>query len=408
MELLAPAGSMEKLKAAVIFGADAVYLSGKEYGLRAFSDNFSLEEMEEAISFAHDHQVKVYVTVNIYARNKDLEGLPAYLRALCRLGPDALIISDPGVFSLAREISLEGPWQPVPLHISTQANTTNYQAVRFWRRAGAERVVLARELSWQEIREIHQEEPEMELEAFVHGAMCMSYSGRCLLSNYLTGRDANQGACAQACRWNYHLMEEKRPGEYFPVLEDQRGSYIFNSRDMCLLQSLPLLYAAGVSSLKIEGRMKSVHYVATITKVYREALDAYEKDPESWRVQERWAREITRISHREYTTGFFLSQEFQDANINLSSNENCKSHDFVGLVLGYDQESGRALIEQRNRFLAGDNLEFVPPEGPNFEAKAEDPRNEEGEAVAAAPHPRQRLTVRLDRPAAAWTLIRRA
>ncbi|MEA4892762.1 MAG: U32 family peptidase [Peptococcaceae bacterium] len=408
MELLAPAGSMEKLKAAVIFGADAVYLSGKEYGLRAFSDNFSLEEMAEALDFAHAHQVKVYVTVNIYARNRDLQGLPDYLRSLCRLQPDALIVTDPGVFLLAREIALEGPWLPVPLHISTQANTTNHQAVRFWRSQGAERVVLARELSWQEIREIHQKEPEMELEAFVHGAMCMSYSGRCLLSNYLTGRDANQGACAQACRWNYQLMEEKRPGQFFPVLEDRRGSYIFNSKDMCLLQSLPLLDEAGVCSLKIEGRMKSAHYVATITKVYREALDAYEKDPASWRLQEHWVREICRISHREYTTGFFLGQDFQDAGINLRSNEDGKSHDFVGLVLDYDEDTGRALIQQRNRFLAGEDLEFVPPSGPNFLAKAKDLRTEAGEKVDSAPHPQQRLTISLDRRVSPWTLVRRA
>ena len=407
MELLAPAGSMEKLKAAVIFGADAVYLSGKQYGLRAFSDNFSMEELAEGIAFAHAHQVKVYVTVNIYARNRDLEGLPEYLQRLCRLGADALLVSDPGVFLLAKKIIDQGAY-PVGLHISTQANTTNSLAARFWHEAGAERIVLARELSWQEIREIHEKEPEIQLEAFVHGAMCMSYSGRCLLSNYLTGRDANQGACAQACRWNYRLVEEKRPGEYFPVLEDQRGSYIFNSKDMCLLEYLPLLYKAGVCSLKIEGRMKSAHYVATIVKVYREALDAYEKNPAAWKVEERWLREITRISHREYTTGFFLGQDFQDAKINLSSNKDCKSHDFVGLVLGYDKIAGRAVIQQRNRFLANERLEFVPPFGENFEAEAADLRNEAGQPVEAAPHPQEHLSIALARPVVPWTLVRRA
>jgi len=403
MELLAPAGSMEKLKAAILFGADAVYLSGKEFGLRAFSDNFTLEEMKEAVGFAHGHQVKVYVTVNIYARNHDLENLPEYLRRLQEIGADAIIISDPGIVLLARETIPN-----MPIHLSTQANTTNWAAVKFWKELGVQRIVLARELSWPEIREIHEKNGAMELEAFIHGALCMSYSGRCLLSNYMTGRDANQGACAQACRWNYSLVEQKRPGEYFPILEDARGSYIFNSKDICLLAQIPLLDRAGICSLKIEGRMKSAHYVATIVKAYREALDAFEREPGNWQVEDRWLREIGRVSHREYTTGFFLGDDFQDAKVNLNSNENDRSHDFVGLVLGYDPDEKRLSIEQRNHFKKGDLLEFVPPQGENFTAAAVDLRNAQGEPAEAAPHPQEHVSIYSEKPAPPWTLVRRA
>lgn len=403
MELLAPAGSMEKLKAAILFGADAVYLSGKEFGLRAFSDNFTLEEMKEAVEFAHGRQVKVYVTVNIYARNKDLVNLPEYLRRLQETGADAIVISDPGIVWMAKEIIPD-----MPIHLSTQANTTNWAAAKFWKEQGIQRIVLARELSWPEIQEIHERNDGMEIEAFVHGALCMSYSGRCLLSNYMTGRDANQGACAQACRWNYSLMEQKRPGEYFPVFEDERGSYIFNSKDICLLAQIPLLFKAGICSLKVEGRMKSAHYVATIIKVYREALDAFERDPDNWQVEEHWLREIGRVSHREYTTGFFLGDDFQDAKVNLNSNENERSHDFVGLVLGYDPSEKRLLIEQRNHFKKGELLEFVPPQGANFTAIAADLRNSQGESAAAAPHPQEHVSIYSETPAPTWTLVRRA
>ncbi len=403
MELLAPAGNMEKLKAAILFGADAVYLSGKEFGLRAFSDNFTLDEMISAVMFAHEHHVKVYVTVNVYARNNDLKALPEYLRQLQQIRVDAIIISDPGVVMIAQE-TVPG----LPIHISTQANTTNWAAVKFWEAQGIQRIVLARELSWPEIREIHEKAETVELEAFVHGAMCMSYSGRCLLSNYLTGRDANQGACAQACRWNYALMEQKRPGEYFPIFEDERGSYIFNSKDICLLTQIPLLYRAGICSLKVEGRMKSAHYVATIIKVYRQALDAYERDPEHWHVDDGWLREIGRVSHRDYTTGFFMGDDFQDARVNLESNENGRSHDFVGLVLGYAPSSKRLLLEQRNHFRKDELLEFVPPKEENFTAAAADLRNMAGEAVDAAPHPQEHVTIHSDRPIPPWTLVRRA
>ncbi|MEL7623239.1 MAG: U32 family peptidase [Clostridiales bacterium] len=405
MELLAPAGSLEKLKAAVLFGADAVYLAGKSYGLRAFSDNFSPEEMQEGIAFAHSHGARVYVTVNIYARNQDLSGLPDYLRTVAAAEADAVIVSDPGVFQAVRRTIPQ-----MPVHISTQANTTNWQAAAFWQELGASRVVLARELPAADIRTIHEQLPRLELEVFVHGAMCMSYSGRCLISNYLTGRDANQGACAQPCRWNYRLVEEKRPGEYYPLLEDERGSYIFNSKDLCLLEQIPLLHQSGVCSLKVEGRMKSVHYVASVIKIYREALDAHAADPANWQLRREWLQELDRISHREYTTGFFLGEEpgNQDAKINLGDNSSGKNHDFVGLVLDYDREQNRVLLEQRNHFREGDLLEFVPPQGPNFTVKAAGMTDEEGRPVAAAPHPQQRLFLPLSRAAAPWTMIRRA
>lgn len=402
MELLAPAGNMEKLKAAILFGADAVYLSGKAYGLRAFSDNFDLDEMVEAVAYAHAHGVRVYVTVNIYARNEDLQDLPPYLLDLSNLGVDAIIISDLGVLKILRETLPE-----MEVHVSTQANTTNWAAAAFYQELGVKRVVLARELPWQEVREIHEKNPGLELEVFVHGAMCMSYSGRCLLSNYMTGRDANQGACAQACRWNYVLMEEKRPGEYYPLLEDDRGSYIFNAKDMCLLEHLPLLHQAGVTSLKIEGRMKSAHYVATVTKAYRQALDAYEADPEQWQVQPLWLEEISKVSNRSYTTGFFTGNSNQDASVNLLHTENQKPHQFVGVALSYDQDAQRLFIEQRNRFCLGDRLEVVMPSGMPFEAEVVDLRNEQGEAIDAAPHPQSKVSMSLNRPVLPGSLLRR-
>lgn len=402
MELLAPAGNMEKLKAAILFGADAVYLSGKAYGLRAFSDNFDLDEMQEAVTYAHAHGVRVYVTVNIYARNEDLQGLAAYLRNLDRLGVDAIIISDLGVLKILRETLPE-----MEVHVSTQANTTNWAAASFYQALGVKRVVLARELPWQEVQEIHEKNPGLELEVFVHGAMCMSYSGRCLLSNYMTGRDANQGACAQACRWNYVLMEEKRPGEYYPLLEDDRGSYIFNAKDMCLLEHLPLLHRAGVTSLKIEGRMKSAHYVATVTKAYRQALDAYEANPEQWQVQSLWLEEIGKVSNRSYTTGFFTGEQNLDASVNLIHTENQRPHQFVGVVLSYDPDQQRLHIEQRNRFCLGDSLEVVMPEGAPFEVEVTDLRDEKGAAIEAAPHPQSKVSMQLNRSVVPGSLLRR-
>ena len=303
MELLAPAGNMEKLKIAFLYGADAAYLGGTSFSLRAFSDNFTPEEMKEAVDYAHSLGKKIYVTVNIFPSGKDYKELPGYLRYLEKIKADAVLIADPGIFRLCREVA-----PALPIHVSTQANTTNWSAVQFWEECGAERVVLAREVSLADAKEISAN-VDIELEGFVHGAMCISYSGRCLLSNYFTkDRDSNHGECVQCCRFKYSLVEEKRPGEYFPVMEDERGTYIFNSKDLCMLRHLPDLYDAGFASLKVEGRMKSLHYVATVVKVYREAMDAYEADPEHFTVKEEWVEELEKISHRPYTTGFYYGR----------------------------------------------------------------------------------------------------
>jgi len=303
MELLAPAGNMEKLKIAFLYGADAAYLGGTSFSLRAFSDNFTPEEMKEAVDYAHSLGKKIYVTVNIFSSGKDYKELPGYLRYLEKIKADAVLIADPGIFRLCREVA-----PALPIHVSTQANTTNWSAVQFWKECGAERVVLAREVSLADAKEISAN-VDIELEGFVHGAMCISYSGRCLLSNYFTrDRDSNHGECVQCCRFKYSLVEEKRPGEYFPVMEDERGTYIFNSKDLCMLRHLPDLYDAGFASLKVEGRMKSLHYVATVVKVYREAMDAYEADPEHFTAKEEWVEELEKISHRPYTTGFYYGR----------------------------------------------------------------------------------------------------
>jgi len=332
MELLAPAGNMDKMKMALLYGADAVYLGGKAFGLRAYSGNFTDEELREAVSFAHSLKKKVHVTVNIFPHNDDFKGLPEYLEYLDSIGVDAILVADPGVFYLARKIVPR-----MPVHISTQANTTNWISAKFWQEAGAKRVVMAREVSLADIKVIHEKVP-VELEGFVHGAMCISYSGRCLLSNYFTqNRDSNRGQCVQACRWKYNIVEETRPGQYFPVTEDDRGTYIFNSKDLCLLPYLPALYEAGLCSLKIEGRMKSVHYVATVVKVYREALDAFERDPEHFSVKQEWLDELEKISHRPYTKGFSVSRPTEADQV-YSHSSNTQTHEFIGLVTSYDKE----------------------------------------------------------------------
>ena len=328
-ELLAPAGTLEKLRMAVLYGADAVYLGGKSFGLRALGGNFSNEELAEAVTFAHAHAAKVYVTVNVYPHDGDLAGLPDYLYYLASIGVDALLVADLGVFSIARETVPE-----LPLHVSTQANTVNSAAVKAWQALGASRVVLARELSIKEIAAIRKNVP-VELEMFVHGAMCISMSGRCLLSNYFTGRDSNRGACAQSCRWRYALVEETRPGQYFPIEEDERGTYILNSKDLCLLPHLPELIESGVDSLKIEGRMKSVHYVASVTKAYRMAIDSYFEDPEHFAIDPAWTAELGKVSHRAYTTGFAFHQPTADDQIYGSSSYE-QTSEFIGLVRAYD------------------------------------------------------------------------
>ncbi len=401
LELLAPAGDLEKLKIAVLYGADAVYLGGRQFSLRAGAGNFSEKEMLEGIEFAHSHGVKVYVAVNIFAHNQDLEGLPGYLESLVQAGADAVIASDPGV--IAEILRL----QPgLPVHLSTQANTTNWASAAFWQKAGLRRIVLARELSRQEIKEIAGR-VDVELEAFVHGAMCMSYSGRCLLSNFLTGRDANQGDCAQSCRWRYHLVEEKRPGQYFPVEEDARGTYFMSSKDLCLLPYIPELVDAGVSSFKIEGRMKSIHYLATVVKTYRQALDSYLQNPAAYKVEPQWLDEITKVSHREYTTGFFLGDQGETATVEPDQSSYTRRTSFVGLVLG-KEPGGRVVVEQRNHFKAGESLEVLTPQGENFTIEVSAIYNgATGEAMEAAPHPQQVVHLEVDRGLPVLSMLRR-
>jgi len=399
-ELLAPAGSLEKLRAAVLYGADAVYLGGPGYGLRMGAENFSLEDLPRAVEYARRHGVRAYVTVNIFAHNRDLEGLEEYLTSLRESGADGIIVADPGILKLARS-RVPG----LPVHLSTQANTTNAQAASFWEGQGVARIVLARELSLDEIREIRAG-VSVQLEVFVHGAMCISYSGRCLLSQYLTGRDANQGDCAQSCRWRYALQEEKRPGQYFPVLEDGRGTYILSSRDLCLLSRLPDLTAAGVDSFKIEGRVKSVHYVATVVKVYREAIDRLWQNPGGFKSDPSWWDELGKVSNRDYTTGFLDGDPALAGHGDVEGiyRRNCS---FVGLVRGYHPDRGLLEVEQRNRFFRGETLEVLTPKGPNRSLKVESMLDGEGRAIEAAPHPRQTVFVPAKTSLPEFSLLRR-
>jgi putative protease len=402
-ELLAPAGSMEKAKMALLYGADAIYLGGKLFGLRAFANNFDLPEITEITEYAHSLGRKVYVTVNIFAHNEDIDKLPEYLLGLRDAGVDALLISDLGVWQTAREVVPE-----LPLHVSTQANTTNYAAVRAWERLGAQRVVLARELSLKEIATI-AERTDVELETFVHGAMCISYSGRCLLSSYLTGRDGNRGACTQACRWEYDMYklgEQKRPGEYFDLEEDERGTYVMNSKDLCLIAYLPELMRAGVCSLKIEGRMKSAHYVATVVSVYRRAIDACFADSEHYSVPAEWLEELNKVSHRQYTTGFAVQKPDREAQVYTSS-QNEQTHDFVGIALSYEPSTKRVYFEQRNNVKAGEQLELLMPNGQLAPLVLEDMLDEEGCAIECAPHAQQKFSAHSEVEILPFSLLRR-
>lgn len=399
-EILAPAGNMEKLKMALLYGADAVYLGGKAFGLRAFGGNFTNEELQKAVDFAHKLGKKIYVTVNIFPHNSDIAKLPAYLTFLNEIKVDAILVADLGVFTLAKEYAPD-----VELHISTQANNTNWAAVNAWAELGASRVVLAREMSLEEVKEI-REKCSVELEMFVHGAMCISYSGRCLMSNYLTGRDANRGSCAQPCRWNYALVEEKRPGQYFPVLEDERGTYIFNSKDMCLLPYLPDVIASGVDSLKIEGRMKSVHYAASVVKAYREAIDSYFASPEQFEIKKEWVEELDKVSHRAYTTGFYYGRPTEKDQI-YGTSSYTQTSDFVGLVLDYDEKTGFATVEQRNNMKVGQEIEIFQPHLAGYRQILQDMYNDEGEAIQVAPHPQQIVKIRMDKPVEPYGILRR-
>lgn len=401
-ELLVPASSLEVLKIAVIFGADAVYIGGEAFGLRAKAKNFSNEEIREGIAFAHEHGVKVYITANILAHNYDLEGVRNYFSELKEIKPDALIISDPGVFTIAKEICPE-----IEIHISTQANNTNYGTYRFWYQQGAKRVVSARELSLREIREIREHIPEdMEIETFIHGAMCISYSGRCLLSNFFTGRDANHGACTHPCRWKYSIVEETRPGKYMPVYENERGTYIFNSKDLCMIEHIPELLEAGIDSFKIEGRMKTALYVATVARTYRKAIDDYQKDPKLYEQNMDWYREqISNCTYRQFTTGFFFGKPDETAQI-YDSNTYLKEYTYLGIV-GEPDENGRYRIEQRNKFSVGEVIEVMKPNGENHVVTVQKIFNEEGEEMESAPHPKQVLYIDLGEKLELYDILRR-
>lgn len=400
-ELLVPASSLEVLRTAVIFGADAVYIGGEAFGLRAKAKNFSPEDMAEGIAFAHAHNVKVYVTANILAHNGDLEGARRYFEELKALKPDALIISDPGMFMIAKEICPE-----IEIHISTQANNTNYQTYRFWWQQGAKRVVSARELSLAEIREIRDNIPqEMEIESFIHGAMCISYSGRCLLSSYFTGRDANRGACTHPCRWKYAVVEEQRPGEYFPVYENERGTYIFNSKDLCMIEHVPELVAAGIDSFKIEGRMKTALYVACVARTYRKAIDDFFASEEMYRENMAWYRaEIAKCTYRQFTTGFYFGKPNENTQI-YDSNTYVNESVYLGMVDLVD-ERGFAKFEQKNKFCVGDVIEIMKPDGRNVSAKVLSMYNEEGEAVESCPHSKQVLYAELSEQVNKYDIMR--
>ena len=389
-ELLIPASSLVVLKTAVMFGADAVYIGGEAFGLRAKAKNFSMEEIREGIAFAHAHDVKVYITANILAHNGDLSGVRAYFEELKEIRPDALIISDPGVFMIAREVCPE-----IDIHISTQANNTNYGTYQFWHQLGARRVVTARELSMAELKEIREKAPaDLEMETFIHGAMCISYSGRCLLSNYFTGRDANRGACTHPCRWKYAIVEETRPGEYMPVYENERGTYIFNSKDLCMIEHIPELIDSGIDSFKIEGRMKTALYVATVARTYRKAIDDYLESPELYRENMDWyLDQISNCTYRQFTTGFFFGKPDESAQI-YDNNTYVKEYTYLGII-GECTADGLYRIEQRNKFSVGEQIEIMKPDGRNIPVVVRRIVDEEGQEMQSAPHPKQVLYIEL-------------
>ena len=412
IELLVPASSLEVLKIAVIYGADAVfiggeavYIGGEAFGLRAKAKNFTMEEMAEGIRFAHEHNVKVYVTANILAHNYDLDGVREYFKELNEMKPerpDALIIADPGVFQIAKEVCPD-----IERHVSTQANNTNYGTYLFWKQLGATRVVTARELSLREIKEIRQNIPDdLEIETFIHGAMCISYSGRCLLSNYFTGRDANKGACTHPCRWKYSVVEEKRPGEYLPVYENERGTYIFNSKDLCMIEHIPDLIDAGIDSYKIEGRMKTALYVATVARTYRKAIDDYLESPEKYKNNMPWYLEqIKSCTYRQFTTGFFYGKPSEETQI-YDNNTYEKGYTYLGIV-GEKDESGMYRLEQRNKFSVGETIEVMKPNGENIEVVVKAMKDEEGQEIDSCPHPKQIFYVDLGIELNEYDILRR-
>ncbi len=403
-ELLIPAGNLETLKTAVMYGADAIYIGGDMYGLRAKAKNFSMEDMKRGIAFAHEHGKKVYVTANITAHNQDLNGIRKYFKELKDFGadqPDALIISDPGVFSIAMEEIPE-----IELHISTQANNTNYETYRFWHKLGATRVVSARELSLEELVELRAKIPaEMEIETFIHGAMCIAYSGRCLLSNYFTGRDANLGACTHSCRWKYHIVEETRPGEYLPVEENERGTYIFNSKDLCMIEYIPELVKAGINSFKIEGRMKTALYVATVARTYRKAIDDFFEDPTLYEANKaKYLEEVRKGVNRQFTTGFFFGKPQQEDQI-YDHNTYEKAYTYLGTILG--EKDGLYKIEQKNKFSVGEIIEVIKPNGETIETTVNKITDEQGNDMESCPHPRQLIYIDLGVALKEFDILRR-
>lgn len=401
-ELLAPGGSLEKLKTAIDYGADAVYIGGDAFSLRVAAENFSVEDMKEGLKYAHDIGRKVYLTANIIPHNCDIERFEEFIGEIRPLGFDAVLIADLGMFSMMRELAPE-----IPIHVSTQANNTNYKTALMWYKMGAQRVVLGREMSFKEIAEFRENIPdELELEAFIHGAMCISYSGRCLLSNYMTGRDSNMGACAHPCRWNYSLVEEKRPGEYFKVEENERGTFIFNSKDLCTIEHIPELVNSGITSLKIEGRVKTAFYVATVVGAYRREIDRYFADPDNYKFNREELEELCKVSHRPYTTGFYFGKPGADAQVYESSSY-IRDYELVGIVKSYDEKTGRMTITQRNRFFEGDEIEIMQPMKPYLTVKATNMADEEGTPITVAPHPEQIVTMDVSESVCEGAMLRK-
>lgn len=400
-ELLAPAGNLEKLKKAFIYGADAVYIGGEEFSLRSAADNFSIEEIEEGVRYGHERGGKVYLTANIIPHNRDIDEYAEYLKQVKDTGIDAVILSDLGMFAVTKEIAPD-----LEIHVSTQANNVNYKSASMWAELGAKRVILAREMSLEEIAEIREKIPkDTELEAFVHGAMCISYSGRCLLSNYMAGRDGNKGACAHPCRWKYYLMEEQRPGEYMPVYENERGTFIYNSKDLCMIEHIPDLIKSGLDSFKIEGRVKSEYYVATVIKAYREAIDAYCKSPGTYVFDPEWAAELRKVSHRDYTTGFYYGRP-GGTEQHYASSSYIREYDMVGVVKSYDSKTKTAEIIQKNRFFKGDEVEFLRPVGKFFKQKIDSIKDADGCEIEVANRPQSLVYIKTDQPVEPDTFMR--
>lgn len=402
IELLAPAGDVNKLKTAVEYGADAVYLGGESFGLRKASKNFSMEDIKWATNYLHERGKKIHVTLNIIPHNDDMEGVEDYIKELYEIGVDALIVADPGMFMKVKEVAPN-----FPIHISTQGSVTNVETVKFWQKLGAERVVMARELSLKEVSDIIKEvSDKIEVETFAHGAMCMSYSGRCLLSNYMTGRDANMGDCAQPCRYKYNLVEEKRPGEYFPIEEHEEGTFIMNSKDLCMIEHIDEMIEAGIASLKIEGRVKSEYYLATVIRSYRMAIDAYYADPENYKYDPSLLEEIKKVSHRDFTTGFFYGQANEDSQV-YEDNSYIRGYDFVGIVLDYDDETKIATIEQRNRVFVGEEIEIFGPGIKHFDYKIEKMLDDKDREIDVANKAKQIFKIKIEEPIKKGFILRR-